>query len=178
MTEIHDYTFYTFICNDPNIKDCYVGSTRSFRQRKRSHKYNCLREQSDRHNLKVYETIRANGGWQAWKMIPIDSKTCTNLEARIYENKLMEERGATMNIHNAYTSDEDQKINRKESYNNFISRNVDYHKHYRINNAEKIKLVRQQYYQLNKDKIIAQQKLRREKLKLEEEQNEILNQHT
>jgi hypothetical protein len=32
--------FYKFVCENPEIKSCYVGHTTNFQQRKRSHKSN------------------------------------------------------------------------------------------------------------------------------------------
>ena len=34
---------YKIECNDINIKECYIGSTRDFLARKRDHKYFCNR---------------------------------------------------------------------------------------------------------------------------------------
>ena len=42
--EINDYVFYKFVCNDENIKSCYVGSTSNFKARKNQHKNGCLND--------------------------------------------------------------------------------------------------------------------------------------
>ena len=36
--------FYKFVCENPEIKSCYVGQTTNFQQRKSSHKYRCNNE--------------------------------------------------------------------------------------------------------------------------------------
>ena len=45
---------------------CYVGITTDFKARIREHKHSCLNQKTKGYNLKVYQVIRANGGWEAW----------------------------------------------------------------------------------------------------------------
>jgi hypothetical protein len=143
MTESdkYNYTFYTFICNDPNITDCYVGLTKAFRQRKNNHKSNCNLQTCKAYNRKIYQTIRANGGWDNWEMKPIDSKICSRLEASIHETKLMEERHATLNCVKAYTSEEQKK----EYYKDYREQNKEYYKDYREQNKEYYKDYQKEY---------------------------------
>ena len=54
---------YKIYCLDESIKDCYVGLTTDFIRRKYSHKTN-----SQLKNLRLYNFIRENGGWDNWKM--------------------------------------------------------------------------------------------------------------
>ena len=175
-----EYTFYTFICNDPNITDCYVGSTKAFRQRKRNHKSNCNLKTSKSYNVKIYQTIRANGGWDSWEMKPIDTKICSRLEARIHETKLMEERHATLNCMKAYTSDEQKQeaisANKKAYYEQNKDKLLAYQKEYNQQNKETIstyqKEYQKEYYHQNKEVLIAYQKEYRAKKK---QQNELIN---
>jgi hypothetical protein len=139
----YEYVFYTFICNDPNIKDCYVGSTRNFRKRKCQHKTDCFNEHRKSHNSRIYETIRANGGFDNWSMKPIDIKICSKLAARIHETKLMEERQANMNCMKAYVTEEQRKEQMKAHYEA---------------NKEQIASKRKARYDANKDEINAKQK--------------------
>ena len=55
--------FYKIVCNDLNIKECYVGHTTSFRKRKTVHKNTCNNPNVECHNMPLYKFIRANGGW-------------------------------------------------------------------------------------------------------------------
>ena len=48
---------YRIVCKNPEIKDCYIGSTTDFKSRKQKHKSNCNRETSKEFNLKVYKNI-------------------------------------------------------------------------------------------------------------------------
>jgi len=78
---------YKIVCKDKNIKDVYVGHTTNFTQRKYAHKINCINEKSDGYNLKVYDCIRKNGGWDNWEMVEICNQKCnTKIDALILEH--------------------------------------------------------------------------------------------
>lgn len=117
----HQYVFYVFECLDSNVTDCYVGSTKAFRQRRAYHKKICNDDKYKGHNSKKYKMIRQHGGWDNWVMKPIDIKTCSKLEARIHENKLIDERKATLNCNKAYTSIEDKKAYHANYNKNFYT---------------------------------------------------------
>ena len=59
---------YKIICNNLEIKKCYVGHTTDFRRRKNQHKSVCNSLDS---KLFIYSFIRENGGWENWSMIEI-----------------------------------------------------------------------------------------------------------
>lgn len=94
-TEI-DYSntiIYKITCKDANIKDVYVGHTTNFVQRKYSHKQNCRNNK-----CKLYEVIRANGGWNNWKMEIINFFECKDhYEARKKEQEYFISLNATLN---------------------------------------------------------------------------------
>ena len=56
------YSIYKIWKNDL----CYVGITKDFQARMINHKHICLNQKNPNHNLKVYQAIRANDGWDAW----------------------------------------------------------------------------------------------------------------
>ena len=99
-TEI-DYTntiFYKIQCNNPVVKDVYIGHTTNFVQRKHAHKRSCTHEKSANHNCKVYNIIRQYGGWNNWKMEIIAFHECADhYAARKIEQKYFEEYKATLN---------------------------------------------------------------------------------
>lgn len=169
MTETYDYIFYTFICNDPNITDNYVGSTKAFRQRKSTHKCHCNNENSNKYNFKLYQSIRANGGWDNWEMKPIETKNCSTLEAHIFETKLMDERNTTLNIYKAYTSEEQYKLNKIEYHLKNKEKNNKQSLDNYYANKEKRNKQSLEYYHANKDKIKAQQKERYLKRKADQD---------
>ena len=87
--------FYKIVCNDLNIKDCYVGHTTDFRKRKNQHKTVCHNEKRPDYNQTLYQCIRQHDGWDNWSMAPIQQSFCINkLEALAIERALMEELNA------------------------------------------------------------------------------------
>ena len=72
---------YKICCKDENIKDLYVGHTTNFHQRKKSHEKSC---NDLNNNVRIYNAIRNNGGWENWDMIEIASYCCKDrTEARM-----------------------------------------------------------------------------------------------
>ena len=118
---------YKLVCNDLNIKDIYVGHTTDFTNRKRCHKNDCNNEKNPiKYNLKVYKTIRENGGWVNWKMIEIEKFPCNDEnEARAKEHEWYEKLFAKMNSQRPMLTEEERKEYHKE-----------YDKKYREENKE------------------------------------------
>ena len=63
---------YRIVCKNPEVKDCYVGSTTDFKSRKRMHKKCCNYETIKGYNIKVYQFIREHNGWENWEMLEIE----------------------------------------------------------------------------------------------------------
>ena len=86
---------YKIYCNDKSINDVYVGHTTNFTKRKHQHKSVC----SNLNNkLKIYSTIRENGGWDNWNMIEIAKYNCKDkTEARIKEQHHYVELNSSLN---------------------------------------------------------------------------------
>ena len=137
--------FYRIVCNDLNIKDCYVGHTTNFIKRKQNHKDCCNNDK--KYNLKVYQFIRENGGWNNWSMIMIEQISCENFnEASKLERKFLEEFNGTLNsLIPSRTS--------KEYYEKNIGTINKIKKEYNEKNKEKIKEQKKEYYENNKEKI-------------------------
>ena len=99
-TEI-DYSntiFYKIYCKDESINELYIGHTTNFVQRKHAHKNSCNNEKSPCYPLKVYKTIRENGGWNNWTMDIIAFHNCKDsYEARKTEQEYYDKLGATLN---------------------------------------------------------------------------------
>ena len=68
-TDYSKTIIYKIVCNDLNIKDCYVGHTINFIKRKSGHKRTWINEKNKYHNLNIYKFIRENGGWDNWNML-------------------------------------------------------------------------------------------------------------
>ena len=76
----------------------YVGHTTNFVKRKAQHKSNSKNEKGRWYNLKVYQMIRQNGGWDEFKMIEVEKYSCNDKrEAERKENQVMKELKANMN---------------------------------------------------------------------------------
>lgn len=86
---------YKIYCKDEIIKDIYVGHTTNFVNRKYSHKIAC---NNLNNTLKIYNTIRNNGGWENWDMVEIAKYCCKDAtEARIKEQFHYEELKSSLN---------------------------------------------------------------------------------
>ena len=111
---INDYIFYKITCDDlPEY--IYIGSTVHFIKRKCDHKITCNNPNRKGHNIKLYQTIRDNGGWEKWDIIVIDeAKQVTLTEARIKEESLRKEYNGNLNSQKAYRSVEEAKEYEKE----------------------------------------------------------------
>jgi hypothetical protein len=88
-----EYTVYKIVCNDPDIIDVYVGSTKNFYLRRNLHK-----SHSTFKDLKLYKTIRENGGWDNWSMIDIETLPCqTQSDRSIREKYWYDQLNSTLN---------------------------------------------------------------------------------
>ena len=132
---------YKLVCNDVNIKDCYVGHTTDYARRKQQHKTCCNNENGKSYNLNVYSFIRDTGGWDNWDMVIIEKYNCSNnLEAKQKERYFIEQLQATLNSNiPSRTNQENKKI-------------------YYNENKDKIQEKTKVYYNENKDKLLEQQK--------------------
>jgi predicted GIY-YIG superfamily endonuclease len=164
MTTPRNYTFYKFVCINNDINSCYVGSTANIKKRRTTHKSDCHNENSKNYNLKIYQTIRENGGWGNWKIVELGTKdNITKREAEQIEEEYRVQLKADMNGQRAFTTEEQMKEDYKE-----------YKKQYYEDNKEKIAEYWNEYYQDNKEKLNKKMKEYREanKEKIKEQQNE------
>lgn len=146
-------TIYRIICKNPEIKDCYVGSTTDFKSRKRRHKYDCNYETCKCYNLNIYVFIRNNGNWDNWDMLEIEKYKATDKADKLKRERYwLEFYNATLNSN---IPSRDHKEYKKEWYNNNKERIItkvqdnynqnkeqilEYHKKYYEENIEEIKL--------------------------------------
>ena len=156
---------YQITCNDPNITETYVGSTTDFHKRKIKHKTNCLNnsEKNTHYNLKVYNFIRENGGWDNFNIKIIEEFSCENKnELLTRERYFIELLKSNLNTKIPTRTQEEFRLENKEYLNekqkqydlNNRDKITEYKKQYRIDNNEKIKNYHTQYYIKNKNKIL------------------------
>ena len=142
------------IQHEDNEELVYVGHTTDFIKRKNQHKSNSNSEKQKYFNLKLYNMIRANGGWQCFKMVMIEEYPCVNhLEACRREDECMRELKATMNSWGAVFSKEKQLEKMKQYYEANKEQRVKYQKQYEEANKEQILEQKKQYYESNKEKL-------------------------
>ena len=153
---------YKIVCNDLNITKLYVGHTTNFIQRKWKHKYSCNTETHNTYNYKIYQFIRANGGWDNWSMIEIEKYSCQDInEASARERYWYEQLNANLNSsYPARTKKEWYKTNkeqiaeqRKEYYETNKQQIVEYKKEYYETNKEQFLEKAKEYRETNKEQI-------------------------
>lgn len=88
----------------PDKTECYIGSTYTFTDRKRSHKLNCNNPTYRAYTYQLYQFIRDNGGWDEWKMEEIEKFQCSSPDPLVYrpekltrEKELTRQYNATLN---------------------------------------------------------------------------------
>ena len=101
---------YKLCCLDLNVPYVYVGYTTNFVKRKAKHKYNCHSKELKKYNLKVYQTIRENGGWENWCMVKVEDYACNDkLDATKRERYWYETLNADLNAIIPFRSKEGKK---------------------------------------------------------------------
>lgn len=130
---------YKIVCNDLNITDIYVGSTTDFNKMKSTHKTRSININT-KFNIKLYEMIRANGGWDNWVMLEIEKfTTCKDAnEAHTRERYWLEQLKPTL-----------QTILKKDERDR-----KEYMEVYRILNQEKIQEYSKIYQEYKSTKTI------------------------
>jgi hypothetical protein len=115
----HENTImYKIVCNDINITDLYVGQTTNFIVRKNCHKRSCCKDICKNHHFKVYQFIRANGGWNNWSMVEIEKIPCYDSnEAHKRERYWVETLRATLNCKIPSRTDAEYYNDNRESIN-------------------------------------------------------------
>jgi hypothetical protein len=88
-----------------------IGSTKDFNQRKSQHRGNC-----GTRVLPLYTMINANGGWANCSMVPIEELDCERrIAALIREEYWRRQYVNTLNVNQAYVSEEERSDRRKVS---------------------------------------------------------------
>lgn len=133
-----------FKTDNPTIY--YVGMTTNFCKRKAHHKSNAniTDEKHKKYNFTLYNTIRNNGGWEAFTMNVIEIFSCNSrLEASVRENHYFHLYNATMN---GQVPNQTKKI----WGDNYRKTHKPENKIYRDNHKDEIKLNKKEYYQRKK----------------------------
>lgn len=165
---------YKICCKDISVNDIYVGHTTNFEQRKNSHKRSC---ETLNKNIRLYNFIRENGGWDNWTMIQIEAYNCNNKrEAEMRERYWIETLNSKLNCNMPITTKEEKGKQKqdwyeenkqeilekaKENYEENKEQKLEYQKQYVEENKEKIIEYQNDYREKNKEKISEQKKIYR-----------------
>lgn len=153
------YTIYEISCLDTEIEYTYIGSTQNFTRRKCEHKTNCNNPNKHIHNIKLYTTIRENGGWINWCIKPLEEFICeTKQQGHIREQYWVDLKKSKLNMIKAYISEEDVKKRIKDYRIENADKTKEWSKEWREKNAEKIKADKAKYQIENKERISIKRK--------------------
>ena len=118
--------------SDLELTNPYIGSTFNFDERMRDHKSDCYNFNRRNYNYKLYQHIRANGGWDCYDVKIIEYYDCKD------KDELRKREDEVMLLYS-------NRLNTFRSYRN--------KKEYRRDNKDKILEYRKKHYEANKDKI-------------------------
>jgi hypothetical protein len=165
---------YKICCKDISINDIYVGHTTNFEQRKNSHKRSC---ETLNKNIRLYNFIRENGGWDNWTMIQIETCNCNNKrEAEMKERYWIETLNSKLNCNMPITTKEEKEKQKqdwyeenkqeilekaKENYEENKEQKLEYQKQYVEENKEHFKSYQDEYREKNKTQLYEQKKIYR-----------------
>ena len=108
---------YRIYCKDENIKDCYIGSTIDLYNRFKAHKASVNNRNLNNYNLKIYQFIRENGGWDNFDREILEYYSCNNEEElKQKEQEYIDKYNPTLNIHNAFRTEEVRKEQQKTNF--------------------------------------------------------------
>lgn len=145
---------YKIVCNDLNIKETYVGHTTNMVKRRCQHKHYCNNEKDKMYDLKIYQTIRANGGWDNWSMIQICEFSCNNKEeARAEERRHYEMLNASLNMIKPIRYEGEKNVYQKEYRDANREEKAEYGREYREANRDKRAEYQKEWYETNKYKL-------------------------
>ena len=157
---------YKLCCKDIQITDIYIGSTCNFSRRKCAHKHDCNNEKYQTFNLKVYQFIRQNGGFENWDMIQIEAypECTTKRELEQYERFHIEQLRPLLNCNIPTRTVQERCIINKEiiaeKQKGYYKQNkknlIEYQKEYREQNKEIIVEKNKKYYEKNKEKFVCE----------------------
>ncbi len=89
---------YRIYCDDPEVKECYIGSTTNLTKRRCEHIHDCRDPSKKAYNRKLYQFIRNNGSFLKWNVVLEEDFPCENNEQlRRRETYWVKHYNATLN---------------------------------------------------------------------------------
>tara|TARA_R110000868_G_scaffold96904_2_gene266535 strand:- start:101 stop:685 length:585 start_codon:yes stop_codon:yes gene_type:complete len=148
-------TIYKIVCKYPLVTDCYVGRTKDVTSRSNQHHVCCNSEKSKAYNYKLYKMIRANGGFDNWIFVEIETIEHADddtILAREREAFWYHELNATLNNNVPNQSTQLSKSIWKKNNPEYASQ---YSKQYALKNKDAIILKSKIYYEKHKEQMHA-----------------------
>jgi hypothetical protein len=86
-TTTKEYVVYKISCKTKQSEYVYIGSSKEFKARKKSHMDNWNNKKSKEYNKILYKEIRACGGWENWNIEII--KQCCDEEHMMHSEEML-----------------------------------------------------------------------------------------
>jgi len=156
-----NYSCYIYsITSNDSPEDIYVGHTIDFEKRKNKHISVCNNPTANGYNIKLYQTIRDNGGFDNWNMdIIYHYKDCKNRrDAQVMEQVFIEKLNANLNMVRSHLDEEVKKEENKKYREENKEKISERMKKYREENKEYLLQKANEYAIIHKDKIRERQK--------------------
>ena len=174
MSEIFEYTFYMIHPKntdkvqiyDETIRDHYIGSTCRPDKRFSQHRSTCNNPDDIHYNLKVYQHIRANGGFEEWQISVLEIHTLTKKDAHIHERWLIELYESALNTQvpsrthtEYYASHREEKRAHDQAYRSTCREEINAKQRERqAANRESVNAYQRAYRSANREKYTAYQR--------------------
>jgi len=138
-------TIYAIVCNNPEITDCYVGSTCCLYSRNANHKSDY--DNPEKNHKRVYQFINQNGGYESFSIKTLEEGSFkTQRETEEREQHWCNILNASLNTRSPIRDIEKKKKRQKKYYED---------------NKTQIKLQQKEYYLKNREKILGNYHLKK-----------------
>ena len=116
-----DYYYYKLFCKTDDTL-CYIGSTKSIKNRMWKHKSRCYNKNDiGKYNTPIYKIIRDNGGWDNFDYIEIGyMNNITYAHSLVIEQTYISTMNPSMNSQKAFRTDEERKDDSREYNKNYM----------------------------------------------------------
>ena len=179
MDNFKNALIYKICYKDDSIEEHYIGSTCNLTRRSYEHHNNCVNDNNKEHNSPVYMFIRANGGWDNWRIEKLADVHCDNkhdlklIEKQYIKNgkKLLNKNVPLRKWAEYYQDNKVKILAQKKQY---VEDNRDMLNEKRRKNYKGDSSSSKQYYEKNKEKILAKHRIRYWNEKMVESANIIM----
>ena len=154
---------YKLCCKDANITEIYIGSTINKHRRKAHHKSVCNNPNSKMYNIRLYQFIRDNGGFDNWDLVILEEYPTENKNELTWkEREWIEKLKPALNSYRPIITTEEYCEYHKKYYEENSEQINERTKKYREENPEKISERTKKYYENNSEQIRERTKKYRE----------------